>query len=260
MTLYDCFLFYNEYDMLELRLKELYDTVDYFVIIEGTHTFVGTPKESNFEKYKERYEPYMKKIRYFYLPNLVDTSNAWNQEHKQRENIYHALKTLGAQPTDTVTNCDCDEIPRPEVLQSLRGIKHLVHLVLLEFWYNVETFNTRPCGSTCVSSFELVEQSYNGTYKTDDWNFSNNRWRGGIGNNIPNAGWHFSYFGGVNKILEKITNAAHQECNTIENNNMNNIIECVSKKLAFNDKNVQFIHTPLEENRLYLPKNIDILL
>ena len=65
MTLYDCFLFFNEYDILELRLKELYDTVDYFVIVEGTHTHIGNPKESNFEKYKARYEPYMEKIRYF---------------------------------------------------------------------------------------------------------------------------------------------------------------------------------------------------
>ena len=260
MKLYDCFLFYNEYDILELRLKELYDIVDYFVIVEGTHTFVGTPKESNFEKYRERYEPYMKKIRYFYLPNLVDTSNAWNQEHKQRENIYHALKTLGAQPTDTVTICDCDEIPRPEVLESLRGIMHLAHLVLLEFWYNIETFNPMPCGSTCICSFDIMEQSYKGTYKEDDWHFAKKRWVGGMGNNIPNAGWHFSYFGDIDKIREKIANFSHQECNTLESNNINNIIECVSKKLSYINKDIEFIHVPLEKSYYYLPKNIDLLL
>ena len=144
MTLYDCFLFFNEYDLLELRLKELYDIVDYFVIVEGTHTFVGTPKESNFEKHKARYEPYMEKIRYFYLSNLVDTSTAWNQEHKQRENIYTALKELGAQPTDTIHLSDCDEIPHPKVLEYFKGIDILVHLTMAQFWYNVETYNPFP--------------------------------------------------------------------------------------------------------------------
>ena len=260
MTLYDCFLFFNEYDILELRLKELYDTVDYFVIVEGTHTFVGTPKESNFEKHKSRYEPYMEKIRYFYLPNLVDPTSAWHQEHKQRENIYHALKTLGAQPTDTITICDCDEIPRPEVLESSRGINHLAHLVLLEFWYNIETFNPLPCGSTCICSFELIEQSYNGTYTIDDWHFAYKRERGGIGNNIANAGWHLTYFGNVNKISEKIANFSHQECNILSINNIDNISKCISQKLSYIDKDVQFIHVPLIESHMYLPKNVEMLL
>lgn len=259
MTLYDCFLFFNEYDLLELRLKELYDTVDYFVIVEGTHTFVGNPKESNFEKHKARYEPYMEKIRYFYLSNLVDLTNPWTQEHKQRENIYHALKTLGAQPTDTVTICDCDEIPHPKVLESLRGTNILVHLVMLHFWYNVETLNLEAWGSAPVCSFDLIEQSYNGTYKTDDWHFANNRWRGGIVN-IANAGWHFSYFGEVNKIIEKIENFSHKEYNIEEFNNINHINECISQKIAYINKDIKFVYTPLEESRYYLPKNIDLLL
>jgi hypothetical protein len=259
MTLYDCFLFFNEYDILELRLKELYDTVDYFVIVEGTHTHVGTPKESNFEKHKNRYEPYMEKIRYFYLPNLVDTSNSWNQENKQRENIYHALKTLGAQPTDTISLSDCDEISRPEVLASLKGTNILVHLVMIQFWYNVETFNPEPWGSPFVCSFDILEQSYKGTYTKDGWNFAKQRWVGGE-DNILNAGWHFSYFGGIDTIREKITNFAHQECNTDQFNNVNNILECIYNKVSYNNKNNQLFYTPLEQTRAQLPKNIDLLI
>ena len=260
MTLYDCFLFFNEYDLLELRLKELYDIVDYFVIVEGTHTFVGTPKESNFEKHKARYEPYMEKIRYFYLSNLVDTSTAWNQEHKQRENIYTALKELGAQPTDTIHLSDCDEIPHPKVLEYFKGIDILVHLTMAQFWYNVETYNPFPWGSAYICSFDIIEQSYKGTYTKDDWHFAKARWRGWEGNNILYAGWHFSYFGGVNKISEKLTNFSHQECNTDELNNVDHILECISKKISFNDKNTKLVHIPLEESREYLPKNIYLLL
>jgi beta-1,4-mannosyl-glycoprotein beta-1,4-N-acetylglucosaminyltransferase len=243
-----------------LRLKELYDVVDFFVIVEGTHTFIGTPKESNFEKHRDRYEPYMKKIRYFYLPNLVNPTNAWTQEYKQRENIYHALKILGAQSTDTVTICDCDEIPRPQVLEYLRGTNCVSHLMMMEFWYNIETLNDMPCGSTCVCSFELMEQSYNETYRIDDWHFAKKRWCGGIANNIRDAGWHFTYFGDFNKISEKIANFSHQECNTLDTNNIDNIIECVSQKILYFNKDIKFIYKPLCEMRQYLPKNIDLII
>lgn len=45
MKIYDCSIFRNELDLLEIRLKELYNHVDHFVIVEATHTFQGEPKE-----------------------------------------------------------------------------------------------------------------------------------------------------------------------------------------------------------------------
>ena len=45
MKIYDCFMIYNELDLLEVRLEELYDVVDYFVISEGEHTFSGKEKQ-----------------------------------------------------------------------------------------------------------------------------------------------------------------------------------------------------------------------
>jgi beta-1,4-mannosyl-glycoprotein beta-1,4-N-acetylglucosaminyltransferase len=44
MKIYDCFTFYNEFDLLEIRLEELYDVVDYFVIVEGNRTFQNSSK------------------------------------------------------------------------------------------------------------------------------------------------------------------------------------------------------------------------
>ena len=55
MKIIDCFIFYNELDMLELRLNELYDVVDHFVLVESTKTFVRNDKELYFENYKERF-------------------------------------------------------------------------------------------------------------------------------------------------------------------------------------------------------------
>ena len=44
IKIYDCFTFYNEFDLLELRLTELYNYVDYFVIVEADTTFTNRPK------------------------------------------------------------------------------------------------------------------------------------------------------------------------------------------------------------------------
>ena len=52
MKIYDCFIFHNEIDLLELRLNILNDVVDKFIIIEGDTTFSGIKKESNFLKNK----------------------------------------------------------------------------------------------------------------------------------------------------------------------------------------------------------------
>jgi len=42
--LVDAILFFNELDLVELRFEELYDSVDYFLVVESTKTFTGKPK------------------------------------------------------------------------------------------------------------------------------------------------------------------------------------------------------------------------
>ena len=54
----DCFIFYNEMKMLEFRLKELNDVVDFFVLVESTKTFTGNDKELFFEQNKENFKEY----------------------------------------------------------------------------------------------------------------------------------------------------------------------------------------------------------
>ena len=62
--IFDVFLFLNELDLLELRLKTLYPIVDYFVITEINETFSGESKSLIFEKNRERFKQFNKKIIY----------------------------------------------------------------------------------------------------------------------------------------------------------------------------------------------------
>ena len=58
----DCFIFYNELDMLEYRLNVLNDVVDLFILVEATHTFVGNSKQLYYQENKERYQKFHNKI------------------------------------------------------------------------------------------------------------------------------------------------------------------------------------------------------
>ena len=53
MKIYDCFGFFNELDLLELRLEIMAPIVDYFVITEYTVTYKGDPKPLYYNEYKE---------------------------------------------------------------------------------------------------------------------------------------------------------------------------------------------------------------
>ena len=60
--IYDCFPFFNELDILEIRLNVLYETVDYFVITEADKTHTGKAKEYLFEQNKERFSKFLDKL------------------------------------------------------------------------------------------------------------------------------------------------------------------------------------------------------
>ncbi len=131
MAIYDCFTFYNEYELLELRLSLLYDVVDYFVISELDVTQSGSPKRYNFYENKNKFLPYMDKIIYLKETNapllygnkkLVNKSDMtmtgdWAIENYQRNCLIHGLKDCNFD--DLIIISDLDEIPNPDVLRNL---------------------------------------------------------------------------------------------------------------------------------------------
>ena len=63
--IYDCFTYFNEDLVLDLRFHILFDEVDYFVIIEGNKTHSGKSKKKNFQI--EKFLKFKKKIKYFFI-------------------------------------------------------------------------------------------------------------------------------------------------------------------------------------------------
>src|SRR3989344_1716902 len=82
--IYDCFTFFNELDLLDLKLHELADHVDKFVIVESTVTFQGNPKPLYFQENKQRFAPFLDKIIHVVVSDTPTEGSAWDREHYQR--------------------------------------------------------------------------------------------------------------------------------------------------------------------------------
>ncbi len=131
IKIYDIFTYNGEADILEIRLNVLKNSVDQFIIVEAPTTFSGLQKPLYFEEQKERFAPFLDKIKYFVIndyPNDKDTlkladesSNVpkngpehWRREFYQKESIKKALTHL--RDEDICFIGDVDEIWNPEIL------------------------------------------------------------------------------------------------------------------------------------------------
>ena len=73
MAIYDCFQFFDEEHVLDIRLNVLNEFVDYFVIVESTSDHQGNHKELNFDIFK--FKKFKNKIIYLVYdkqPNKIE--------------------------------------------------------------------------------------------------------------------------------------------------------------------------------------------
>ena len=94
MRRFDCFMFRDELDMLEMRLHELDGQVDRHVIVESPFTHRGIAKPLVFDANKERFRPWLDRITY--LVADPDMAMPWAREHAQRDHVWPYLDTMGA--------------------------------------------------------------------------------------------------------------------------------------------------------------------
>ena len=93
----DCFIFYNELDLLEYRLNVLWDIVSFFVICEASTTFIGNSKEYYLEN--SRFDSYRSKIIQLkidlpYLIPDISKNEQWLNELTQRNFLYNGVNYL----------------------------------------------------------------------------------------------------------------------------------------------------------------------
>lgn len=198
MKIFDCFKFFNELELLELRLMELYDFVDYFILVEANKTHTGKEKEFIYEKNKEKFSEYQDKIIHIRVRDLPDykKNDIWKAENFQRNCIMRGLEAF-ANPGDKILISDLDEIPKTETLKQHLSDPNWVTFTQSLFYYYVNCLQNEPWHGTIMANF--------GTFETPQQLRDAAR----VGFNAkPDGGWHYSFMGGPERIKIKVENIA----------------------------------------------------
>jgi len=210
----DCFTFYNELELLNYRLNILDNVVDYFIIVEATHTHVGVDKPLFFHDNQIIFGKFMNKIIHIVVddfphkfPNIdIQQNEQWLNENHQRSCISRGLDKINFNNDDLIIVSDLDEIPNPNTLLDLKtnGVCDGLNTLEMDFYYyNLHSrFEEKWDRSRIISykSFKEMDATCQGL-------------REGKGTIIKNGGWHLSYFGDSSFIKNKIINFGHQEFN-----------------------------------------------
>jgi len=266
-VIYDCFTFFNELEITELRLNILCDYVDKFVIVEGNKTHTGAEKDFIFEKNMERFSKFLDKIIYIKVddfPPLNDSQedsygNKWLYENYQRDAIMKGLKECRSD--DIVIISDCDEIPNPKAIKKYKS--GICTFLQWTFYYKLNMLNSKnpySKGAKICRYSDLLDP------KQDIGNLEYAQFsKYGLptylrfckGKKLRNGGWHFSYFGDVNAIIKKRQSIVEQQFNTEENISPEKIKEAIEKGEDILGRGFKFVNiNPNDILPMYVIKNM----
>ncbi|MCD7726115.1 MAG: glycosyl transferase GT17 family protein [Clostridiales bacterium] len=227
---YDCIPFFNELDILKLRLQILSPYVDKFILEEATVTFSGEPKPMIFAENRELFAEFEDKIIYVAVEDSPMAGVTTHERDKYQKN--QLIRGMGdCKPEDIILFGDVDEIPNPETLTALLGrfdSSRIYHLAQRMFYcfLNMEEISGNLLSIT--GEFDGVERRQ--WLGTKVCSFGNLPKEGIVflrevspqdsrSVRVADGGWHFGYMGGngerdvARRIGVKVQAAAHQEYN-----------------------------------------------
>lgn len=223
MKIYDAFTFFNEIDVLKMRLELLYDSVDHFYISEADHTHSGKPKPFYFEERIGEFAKWADKIEYlkvsFKINNLdfskrdevyTPSSASWQLEQSQRNALAQFINIMD--DNDIALISDLDEFVDPDILENIKknGMKEGARLELKNHCLYM---NCRVVNGVNIWRHPYVAS---GRLLRKHPDLSRIRLHGSFSESVENAGWHFSYLGGPQQISKKLKAFAHTEYSSDE--------------------------------------------
>ena len=230
MKIFDCFMYFDEEQVLDLRLNVLYQNEDYFVIVESIYNHKGEKRNLLFNS--QKFEKFNDKIIYLVydkIPQLVEPiketdnekekdgkyiMNALYRENAQRDFILEGLKS--AKKDDLILISDVDEIPKLSSV-NLNQIKNEIILFkqdMFYYKYNLSLPNFKWTGTKAVKKKNLVSPQWLRNvkdrkypfYRIDTF-FSDKKY---IDIKIINdGGWHFSNIKSPEMIEHKLRSYLH---------------------------------------------------
>lgn len=239
----DSFLFFQELDLLEIRLEYLYEKVDKFIILESCQTFTGQAKPFNFEANIHRFEKYLDKIIYHKIEDSHDSYQSVidylaskndhahqrvlnmmeSHTHYPKDGLHWVLDTYHRESLHLAYNnylddddilflSDLDEIPAISIFDNLNNLSLAKPRVCKqhEFMYFLNYYNNSNWFGTIFGKFIDFKDLSLCTLRMDSKETRNIVTK----QEYINGGYHFTSIGDIETIKKKIQSWGHQEYNT----------------------------------------------
>jgi beta-1,4-mannosyl-glycoprotein beta-1,4-N-acetylglucosaminyltransferase len=237
--IYDCFTFFNEFELLNARLHELNGHVYKHVLVESTKTFSNQLKPLFFEENKLFYTPFLDRIIHVIVDDMPDDDNAWIRETHQRNAIMRGLGN--AHENDLILVSDVDEIPDGNVLDYVVAGSSFRQQF---FYYDVYTeLEYLWHGTTCQRFGSMTTPQH---LRDQRYNLPAQRFPG-------YHGWHMSYFGGPERIRTKIQSMSDTYLNIPEYTSEENLRDAIDKSRDLFGRQIGMTrheHSPIPERIL----------
>lgn len=212
MKIIDSFMFFNEKDIAYLRIKELYDSVDFFVINELSTTHKGISRASCFWE-DERLNQFKEKIKYQFINidhrydqlfniNFKDSAHfigSW-PEHEQRLRLMDQINDLNLNDEDIIMFSDCDEVPNKNKFGELQNYD-FVALNQMFFVHYINVYTNKNVTGTIAIKYGKIKEINQNNYNLG---LQILRRQKDYIPRIEDGGWHYSYMGGAKTMSEKV--------------------------------------------------------
>jgi len=255
MLIVDCFMFYNEIDLLLYRLNSLQEVVDYFVIVESKYTHSGKEKPLFYNDNKDLFKEFEPKIIHitlndapFKYPNInYSKHQQWDNEHFHRNGIKNGIDQLLLKDEDIIIISDLDEIPDRETLKNIKignlVINDIFNLKQDFYYYNLNSKMNEVWTYAKILSYRIYKSL---NKSCQDLRCHNCR-------SLDKGGWHLSYFGDKHFIKNKIENFGHQEFNNELYTDLDSIQNKITNQIdLYNRSYERILKIPIKDNN-YLP-------
>ena len=261
MKIYDCFQFFDEEMLLDLRLNVLDQYVDKFVITEATYMHNGKPKKLNFDI--KKYSKFKDKIIYIIVdkqpPDLFKiyesdkdkndrrgqklVLNGYKRDNYQRQMAAESLKNID--PEDWIIINDIDEIPNLENV-NFNEIKNKIVIFRQQMFYykfNLLYPEIYWYGSKACKKKEFISPQWLRDLKHKKYPFwridtilSKKKYNNII--HVSNGGWHFTNIKSAADIQKKLLNYTHHYEFELSGLNINDLKKRISEKKIIYDHGV----------------------
>ena len=267
MRIFDCFMYFDEELLLDLRLNILYDYVDKFLILEAKEDHQGNKRELNFNI--NNYKKFQNKIKYIALEKIeidpkIKLKKNWHIGHLRDQSMRNSIsKYLSeAHEEDWIIISDLDEIPNPDKINHFNPEYKFAFFEQKFFYYKFNILNsTQPnwYGSRiCVKKYLKSPQWLRNIKVKKKVNFIKKFFFNIKYMIIQNGGWHFSNLKLPKDIIIKLNSFCHGEFNKEEFKNEKLISEKINNLQDIFNRNISYKKVEMDNSYpKYLIDNIE---